>query len=69
MKSIAKMSTLTSNLNPKAASLNATDREKLIYIIKFGLLLSITQRINSRQILDDIYIDDLIIASKIKFYL
>lgn len=58
MEPAAEMSTSTSNLNPEAAMLDVADRENLIYIAKFGLPSSVAQRINSHQILDDIYIDD-----------
>lgn len=62
----AKISILTSNLNPKATTLNIIDKENLISIVKFRLFSNITQYINFNQILDDIYIVDLIRTSDIK---
>lgn len=58
MDFVAKMPILISNLNPKAATLNIVNRENLIYITKLGLLLSVTQYVNSRQIFDDIHINN-----------
>lgn len=60
------MSTSTSNLNLKAATLDAVDRENLIYITKFGLPLNIAQYINSCQIFNEIHINDPTIASDIE---
>ncbi|MCJ1346029.1 hypothetical protein MMC31_004240 [Peltigera leucophlebia] len=62
------MSNLTSDSNPKTSVLDAAAelRENMNYIKKFELPLSVAQHINSRLILNDIYIDKPTIASDIK---
>lgn len=69
MELATEIFTSISNLNSKVATLDIADRENLIYIIKFGLSLSVTQCINSCQILDDIYIDDFTIILDIELNL
>lgn len=60
------MFSATSDYNPITTTLDtAIERENLNNISKFGLLLSITQNIDSRSILHDIHIDYFKIASNI----
>ena len=69
-KPIAKISLLTNDLNFNATTLDAAvDKVNLTYISKFGLFLSIAQNINSCLIFNNIYINNPIIASNIKFNL
>ena len=56
----------TSNPSPNTITLNAAN---LIYILKFGLSLSIAQHINSRLILNDIHTNNPTIASDIELNL
>lgn len=66
-----KMFNSTSNLNAKTSILDTTleQKENMNYIKKFGLLLSVAQYINSQLILNNIYIDNSIVTSDIKFNL
>lgn len=66
MELTAKISISISSLTPKTTTLDIADRENLIYIVKFGISLSIAQYINFYQIFNNIYIDTFITASDIK---
>ena len=65
------MSNLTSNPNAEISTLDAVAglRKNINYIEKPGLPPSVTQHINFRLILNDIYIDKPKIASDIKLNL
>ena len=58
---------LISNRNSKTTTLDiTTKRENLNYILKFGLFANVTQYINLRLILYNVYIDNSTITSDIK---
>ena len=58
-----KISSPTSNNNPKTTTLDTVAKKKnLNYISKFGLSANFTYHINLRLIFHDIYIDNLITA-------
>lgn len=63
------MSILTSNINSKTTTLDATTiRENLSYLAKVGLPPSIAQHINTRLIFHDVHIDYLTTASNIELH-